>query len=162
MSWAFQQMLFECQMDLCQRMWKELMKLFCLFFYFIFRALWFKGLYFPSVSQYILLLKVTEDAFSWLVCKLQKARLWLLYPIAYPSSKHELDLNTERQHNQLQIWACMCKQAYPSYALRKHFILFYLCVCVRVWWGTQTITSRTHSKSTLKILGGQGTFALSQ
>lgn len=45
--------------------------------------------------------KSVRKPFSWSVHKPQRARLWLLYPIAYPSSKHALDLNTERQCKQL-------------------------------------------------------------
>lgn len=66
--------------------------------------------------------KLLKKPFSWSVRKLQRAKLWLLYPIAYPSSKHELDLNTERQHKQLLSDFGLHVQA--SYAVRKHGIWF--------------------------------------
>lgn len=67
------------------------------------------------------LFKLLEKPFSWSAYKQQRARLWLLYPIAYPSSKHALDLNAGRQFKQLpHIWDWMCKQACPSPFVTKY------------------------------------------
>lgn len=50
--------------------------------------------------------KLLKKPFSWSVHKLQRARLWLLYPIAYPSSKHDLILTQKDSANSFpEIWA---------------------------------------------------------
>lgn len=46
------------------------------------------------------LFELLKKPFSWSIQNPQRARLRLLYPTAYPSSKHALDLNAERQHKQ--------------------------------------------------------------
>lgn len=59
--------------------------------------------------------KLLKKPFPWSVRKPQRARLWLLYPIAYPSSKRALDLNAERQCKQLPSHLSQDMQARPVF-----------------------------------------------
>lgn len=142
-----------------QRVWKSEWNCFFLFtvYFFLplFGALWFQGSYHPSVSQYVLFLKLLKKPFSWSVRKAQRARLRLLYPSDYPSSEHALDLNADGQ-----LPSDLSQDVQAGLA--------FLC-CQEVWnlffflgeVHTQTTASVTHSTSTLGLLEGQGTFICS-
>lgn len=99
-----------------------------------------------QVSQNMSFFQLPKMPFSWSVHKLQRARLRLLYPIAYPSSKHALDLNTERQCKQLPSDLSQDMQASPVSAVTKHCILFFCEMC------TSTIASILHSKPTPRFI----------
>lgn len=77
----------------------------------------------PTVSYNMsFFFKLLKKPFSWSVRRPQRARLWLLYPIVYPSSKHALDLNTERQ----------CKQLPTDLSQGVQASLSFLC-CYKAW-----------------------------
>lgn len=140
-----------------QRVWKSEWNCFFLFTVFFSSSL--RG---TVISRFISskclticpFLKLPKTPFSWSVRKAQRARLRLLYPSAYPSSEHALDLNADGQ-----LPSDLSQDVQAGLA--------FLC-CQEVWnlfflgeVHTQTTASVTHSTSTLRLLEGQGTFICS-
>lgn len=117
-------MLFVCQVTVSKKVRNSWYNFFSPFFS-LFRALWFQGS-FLRVSKYVLVFlsywrSLSHDQSA--NCKGQSCDFCILLPILPPSMN--LILTQKDNTNSFsQMSACMCKQAYLSYAVRKHGIWF--------------------------------------
>lgn len=138
--WAFQQMLFVCQMTVCQRKCETVDKTFFLPFFFYLQG--------AVISRFISpCLKICPRFFLsyWRSlshdqsanCKGQSCDFCILLPIPPPSTN--LILTQKDNTNSFpQISACMCKQAYPSYAVRRQGIWFKSCFFFFFLWSAHS------------------------
>lgn len=157
--WAIKKKYCMC-LGVCQRDCERVLFLFVFFNSFFTLSLQGTVIarFISQVSHSMSFFKLLKKPFTWWwVHKPQRARLWLLYPIAYLSFEHALDLNAERQCKLLPSDSSQDVQAsLPFLCCYEAWNLIFCGVC------TQTTASTTHSKSTLGFLEGQATFALWQ